>query len=235
MLLLALDTATSAIAVALHDGERVLAERSVIDPRRTTEVLAPLIHEVLAEAAVGTADLTDIAVGTGPGPFTGLRVGIVTALTLGQVHAIPVHGVCSLDALAAQYASAGADSRFSVATDARRKEVYWACYEIVGERAQRLDDPAVTRPGDLPPDVRELPSVGRGALLYPEHLHHRASTPDGPVLDVSAAALARVALAGIAAGHEMPTTPLYLRRPDAVTPSAPKPTLTPLPPRADRP
>ena len=234
VLLLALDTATSAITVAAYDGDQVLAEHTTIDPRRTTELLAPTIEHVLADAGVAASDLTDIAVGTGPGPFTGLRVGIVTALTLGHVHAIPVHGVCSLDALAAQYAATGGSTPFLVATDARRKEVYWARYEIGQRGVRRLDEPSVSRPADLPADVRALPAVGRGATLYPEHLPHGVDTDAGGLLDVSAAALARVAAEGIAAGASMPTTPLYLRRPDAVAATAPKPALAPLPPRGGR-
>ncbi len=232
MLLLALDTATSAITVAAYDGERILAERTTIDPRRTTELLAPSIEQVLTEAGVAASDLTDLAVGTGPGPFTGLRVGIVTALTLGHVHQIDVHGVCSLDALAAQYVAAGGSTPFVVATDARRKEVYWARYEIVDGSARRVDEPSVSRPADLPDEVRELPTVGRGPLLYPEYFPHGVDPTDG-LLDVSAGALARVAAVGIAAGDPMPTAPLYLRRPDAVAPAGPKPALAPLPPRAN--
>ena len=75
MILLAMDTSTSAITVAVHDGSRVLAERSVIDARAHTEHLAPLIESVLGAAGLTPTDVTDVAVGVGPGPFTGLRVG----------------------------------------------------------------------------------------------------------------------------------------------------------------
>ena len=93
--MLALDTSTSAITAAVHDGERVVSSGAVLDPRRHTEHLAPLVERVLAEAGVAPAELTDIAVGTGPGPFTGLRVGLVTGRVLGWSTGAAVHGVCS--------------------------------------------------------------------------------------------------------------------------------------------
>src|SRR5689334_10150965 len=98
--LLAIDTATPAVTVALHDGDQTLAERAVVDARRHGELVAPLVHDVLAEAATRPDELTAIAVGLGPGPYTGLRVGIVTAKVMAFSLGIPVYGVCSLDAIA---------------------------------------------------------------------------------------------------------------------------------------
>lgn len=217
MRLLALDTATSAITVAVHDGETVLAERTALDPRRHTELLAPLVQEVLAEADLAAGDLTDIAAGTGPGPFTGLRVGLVTALTMGHALGVPVHGVCSLDALAHEAALEGVDGPLLVATDARRREVYWARYDLRGGRATRVGDPQVARAADLDEAIRDLPTLGRGPLIYPESLPHGREP-----LDVSAGVLADLAALRVAAGEEMPTEPLYLRRPDAAAPGVPK-------------
>jgi tRNA threonylcarbamoyl adenosine modification protein YeaZ len=134
VLILGIDTSTSAVAVALSDGREVLARAERLDPRAHTEALAPLVQEVLGAAGVAPRDLTDVAVGTGPGPFTGLRVGLVTAVVLGHTVGVPVHGVCSLDVLAAAAAGAGATGlaggELLVATDARRKEVYWARYAV---------------------------------------------------------------------------------------------------------
>src|SRR6478609_6422664 len=97
------------------------------------EQLAPLIERALAEAGIVRQDLTAIAAGIGPGPYTGLRVGLVTARTLGFVLDLPVYGVCSLDALAVEAVETGAvDRDFVVATDARRKEVYLARYDERG-------------------------------------------------------------------------------------------------------
>src|SRR5699024_688961 len=165
--LLALDTATSAITAAVHDGDRVLASRTVPDPRRTTELLAPLLRDVLTEAGTRPEEVTRVAAGTGPGPFTGLRVGLVTARTMAHVNGTTVLGVCSLDALAEAARRAGARGELLVASDARRKEVYWARYSCTEEDVTAIDEPAVTRPADLPEVVRALPTVGRGPLLYP--------------------------------------------------------------------
>ncbi|WP_018154983.1 tRNA (adenosine(37)-N6)-threonylcarbamoyltransferase complex dimerization subunit type 1 TsaB [Demetria terragena] len=208
-MLLALDTATSAVTAAVHDGATVRAERSVLDHRRHTETLAPIIRDTLAAAGIAAADLSAIAVGVGPGPFTGLRVGIVTARTMGLALGIPVHGVCSLDAIAAEVAAgeAASPAEFLVATDARRKEVYWATYRD----GRRTDGPHVGRAAELVEDVRALPCAGRGPELYSDALPHAIT-----VRDVSAAALADFAHTEIVAGRALlDTEPLYLRRPDA--------------------
>lgn len=211
MLMLGFDTCTSAITAALHDGLAVLTQASVEDPRAHTERLAPLIAEVLAAAGAAPGDLTDFAVGVGPGPFTGLRVGVVTALTMGHALGVPVHGVCSLDALA--HAAVGdLQGEILVASDARRKEVYWARYELGTHGARRLSPPQVSLPGDLPREVRALPTAGMGPVLYPDLLPHRVGWTD-----VDAAAVVTLAVSRLAAGEPMPVEPLYLRRPDALT------------------
>ena len=129
MLLLAFDTATPAITVAVHDGYDVVAAATGEGSMAHGELLAPAIHAAMADAGATMSDLTDVAVGVGPGPFTGLRVGVVTALTLGSTLGIATHGVCTLDILAADLAQRSKVSgEFLVATDARRKEVYWAHY-----------------------------------------------------------------------------------------------------------
>ena len=103
-MLLAFDTATPLVTVALHDGDRVVAERLSDQPMKHGEQLAPLLEQVLADVGIVRQDLTAIAVGVGPGPFTGLRVGLVTARTLGYVLDVPVYGVCSLDGIGADLA-----------------------------------------------------------------------------------------------------------------------------------
>jgi tRNA threonylcarbamoyl adenosine modification protein YeaZ len=209
--LLAFDTATPFVTVALHDGEDVVAERRSEQRMKHGEQLAPQIEAVLAEAGIVRQDLTALAVGTGPGPFTGLRVGLVTARTLAFVLEIPVYGVCSLDVVALE-AALGADPvgrAFVVATDARRKEVYLASYD---DQGRRLDGPDVLRPVDAATD---LPVAGEGARLYPEAFP-LAHTPLLP----SAGWLARAVAEELAELHD--PEPLYLRRPDAVAPAAPK-------------
>jgi tRNA threonylcarbamoyl adenosine modification protein YeaZ len=208
--LLAMDTATSAISVALVRPGAEPVSRSLIDPRGHTEHLAPLIASVLREAGVAPEELTDLAVGTGPGPFTGLRVGLVTARTMGFALGIPVHGVCSLDVLA-RMAALRFDGELLVATDARRKEVYWARYAAAGGQVRRLSEPAVERPAHLPEELRALPTAGRGPLLFPGLF----PSSTGDVVDVDAAVLAALALEQLASGLELPVEALYLRRPDA--------------------
>ncbi|MFI1103135.1 tRNA (adenosine(37)-N6)-threonylcarbamoyltransferase complex dimerization subunit type 1 TsaB [Streptomyces melanogenes] len=208
MLLLAVDTATPAVTVALHDGTDVVAETSRVDARRHGELLLPAVHQVLGDAGLTLDAVTDLVVGVGPGPYTGLRVGLVTAATFGSVLGVPVHGLCTLDGLA--YAS-GIEEPFVVATDARRKEVYWARYD---DFRTRVSEPSVDRPADIAEQVAGVPVVGAGALLYPEVF------PDarGPEHQ-SAAALAALAAERLAAGAEfLAPLPLYLRRPDAQVP-----------------
>ncbi len=228
MLVLALDTSGAAVTAALHDGTGVLARRSTADARRHAELLAPSVAEVLAEAGADRTDVTAVAVGVGPGPFTGLRAGIVTARVLGLALGVDVLGVCSLDALALQVARDVPDAvgeRFAVATDARRHELYWALYAPDADAPRRLDGPFVTAPGDLPGEVTV---AGRGATLYPD----RFEPPPGP-LDVDAGAVAELAVLGLsersrpsgrpgAGGWLLPPEPLYLRRPDATPPGARK-------------
>ncbi|RLV56539.1 tRNA (adenosine(37)-N6)-threonylcarbamoyltransferase complex dimerization subunit type 1 TsaB [Aeromicrobium phragmitis] len=199
MLLLAFDTATPAITVAVHDGADIVGEAEARGAMAHGELLAAQIRRALESAGASMRDVTDIAVGVGPGPFTGLRVGVVTALTLGQTLGARTHGVCSLDILAAEVVE---PAEFVVATDARRKEVYWARYR----EGRRLFGPAVDRPATVA--EQGLPVVGRGAELYSEVL----TLAHGP-LDPSAAALARLVAAGSA--ETLPLEPLYLRRPDA--------------------
>lgn len=213
MLLLAFDTATPAVTAALYDGERVVAESTVVDARRHGELLMPAVDRVLTTAGRPLADVTGIVVGTGPGPYTGLRVGLVTAAALGDALGVPVHGVCTLDGLAWAAGEAGLDGPFTVVTDARRKEVYWARYD---GPLHRVGEPAVDRPADLAPEVTALPAVGAGAALYPEAFPDHRPDP----AHQSAGALAALAARRLAAGEEFaPARPLYLRRPDAKVPA----------------
>jgi tRNA threonylcarbamoyladenosine biosynthesis protein TsaB len=216
MLLLAFDTATPAITVAVHDGSDVVARASGEGSMAHGELLAPAIHATMSDAGAAMSDLTDVAVGVGPGPFTGLRVGVVSALTLGSTLGLTTHGVCTLDILAAELTQGSAiDEEFLVATDARRKEVYWAHYRPAGNGADRLDGPHVSYPADLTELHPGMPVVGRGAALYPDAL----AVLEGPV-DPSGAALARAVVTGSV--RELPLEPLYLRRPDATPLILPK-------------
>ena len=209
-MLLAFDTATPLVTVALHDGEDVVAELVAEHGMKHAEQLAPLIEQAMARVGIVRQDLTAIAAGVGPGPFTGLRVGLVTARTLAFVLEIPVYGVCSLDVLAVEAADTGVvTGEFVVATDARRKEVYLARYD---ERGNRLEGPVVDKPAAL---ATQDVVVGEGGTLYPDAFPHRVG-PAAP----SAGWLARVVAEERA--ELVDPEPLYLRRPDAQTSHAPK-------------
>lgn len=212
MLLLGLDTATPAVTVALHDGGQPLSQLVTVDAHRHAELLTPAISKVIADVGASSADLTGIAVGVGPGPYTGLRVGLVTARVLGDVLGIPVYGVCTLDVIAADVECRGG---FLVATDARRHELYWAEYDA---RGTRVAGPAVSVPGDIPD--RDQPTAGEGPMLYPTFFH-RGVGPTYP----AATTMCRVVASALTAGGPtelLPPDPLYLRRPDAREPGAPK-------------
>ncbi|WP_204045789.1 tRNA (adenosine(37)-N6)-threonylcarbamoyltransferase complex dimerization subunit type 1 TsaB [Acrocarpospora phusangensis] len=232
MLVLAFDTATPAVTAALHDGTRVLAESTVVDARRHGELLAPAIERVLAEAGASLRDVTALVAGAGPGPYTGLRVGLMTARALCTSLGVAAYGVCTLDALA--YATESA-TPFTVVTDARRKELFWARYD---DARTRVDGPRVARPHDVPGGLPivgvrlyeeivgpvtgpEHPSAGalaalaaeQLAALTPEEAAAATRLPEGRI-DSEEAAQGRAVLG--------PPVPIYLRRPDAQIPGAPK-------------
>lgn len=217
-MLLAFDTSSAAVTVALASvtGE-VLASSSTVDALRHGELLAPAIAAALETAGCRPRDLTKIAVGVGPGPFTGLRVGLVTARTMADVLGIEVAGVCSLDILALQ---SPLDQPVAVATDARRKEIYWALYDgpsADGSR-RRIEGPAVDRPADVAHVLSGLPITGRGLTLYAELLGR------GSAAEVIEYPSAEVLASGVATGilPIVAADPLYLRRPDVTLAGAPK-------------
>ncbi len=228
------------------------ALRQVVDPRRHAELLVPLVREVLDEAAVRPADLDAVVVGLGPGPFTSLRVGVVTAGVFADALGKPAYGICSLDGV-------GADipGRVAVATDARRREVYWAVYAD----GARIAGPSVGRPQSVVDALREMSVdrvVGSGVALYPDAFADLTGTdPDsgpgggpgggpGPGAGVQVASTSSldqacgsvrsvdprypspIGLARLAASDALarrppaPLVPLYLRRPDAAEPHPPK-------------
>ena len=187
-LILAIDTATPAVTAGIVklDGIEVLAERVTVDARAHAEQLTPNVLAALADAGLSVGDLGAVVVGCGPGPFTGLRVGMATAAAYGHALGIPVHGVCSLDAIGIE--SAGTVSEVLVVTDARRREVYWARYRD----GVRVDGPAVNSPADVP---------GAAEALARPAVYPTASGLVRAVADFSA--------------EPAPLIPLYLRRPDA--------------------
>ena len=155
MLILALDSsAIASVALGRLDGQTLtlLASRSTEDTRSHAEVMAPFVTEVLAEAGVRGQDIDAVITGTGPGPFTGLRAGIVTARSLAFAWNKPLYGIMSLTALAERAegtARASGHTRFLVASDARRKEIYSAVYELTESGYQLESGPTGPRPARL--------------------------------------------------------------------------------------
>jgi tRNA threonylcarbamoyl adenosine modification protein YeaZ len=206
VLVLALDTATPTLVAGVarwtDGGAEVLAEQAVPSGNRHAELLTPAIRAVLSDAGTAMGSLEAVVVGLGPGPFTGLRVGVVTAATLADARRLPAIGVCSLDAI-------GEGAR-TVVTDARRKEVYWAAYDANGGRVR---GPGVVRPEELPVggpfvgDPRFAERLGAEVVA--------AEVTTAGLLRAAAPQLADPAAAG-------PLVPLYLRRPDAVPSAARK-------------
>ena len=204
---LGIDTSTGVTAAVARPGH-VLAARAVTATNVHAEQLMPLVSEVMAASGHVLADLAGVVVGIGPGPFTGLRVGIVSAQTLAYVLDVPVRGVCSLDVVALTFAATRPSRGFTVVSDARRKELYWATYEPGGKR---IDGPHVTLPGDVPTGL----VVGPAADLY--ELEGERVVVE---LDPGAIAVAPKQLS------DLGTEPLYLRRPDAQVSTSIKTVLT---------
>ncbi|GER21718.1 tRNA (adenosine(37)-N6)-threonylcarbamoyltransferase complex dimerization subunit type 1 TsaB [Zafaria cholistanensis] len=223
MLILAIDTSAIASAALLRstrtDGAaEVLASFASTETNTHAEVLAPAIQGLLTEAGVAGTGLDRIVAGVGPGPFTGLRVGIATARTLGFAWNVPVDGAMSLDAIAWDVLAAGEvpAEGFTVAIDARRRELYWARYGADGSLAE---GPRVSVPGSLPAG----PVYGAGAGLYADRLAQSGAAAVERFRDrqPTAASLGAAALRQLARGGQLlGTTPLYLRESDAKVPAA---------------
>jgi tRNA threonylcarbamoyl adenosine modification protein YeaZ len=254
VLVLALDTATDAVAVgllevpAVEGPATVLASRVRAGARQHGEQLMPAVLEVCAAAGRQLADVDAVVCGAGPGPFTGLRVGLVSAAGLGDALGVPVYGVCSLDAVAASAldpvaasaagsaaaldpvalhaaagSAAGGVGALLVVSDARRREVYWAAYDGAGHR---VAGPAVDTPAALAERVTELGVrrvAGPAAAAHAELLGLAEYPAAGAALAPSPAGLVAAAGDDLRTGADpAPLRPYYLRRPDAVPPAARK-------------
>lgn len=203
-MILTIDTATPAVSagvVSRADGfVTTLAERVTVDARAHAEQLAPNVLGALSDAGIVVDDLQAVVVGCGPGPFTGLRVGMASAAAFGHALGIPVHGVCSLDAIGIQ-----TRGDVLVVTDARRREVYWARYRD----GVRVHGPAVNTPADVPADAAAVAGSPEHAALFElPRVDAVYPTPAG--------------LVAVVADWDAPAplVPLYLRRPDAKPPAA---------------
>ena len=223
-MILGIDTSIgTAVALVDEDG-RTIAERSSADTRGHAEAIGGLLAAVLADAGHGPEAVTAVAAGMGPGPFTGLRVGIAAARAFAAGRGIPVLPVPSHAAVAAELAERGETGRIVIVTDARRREHYWTVVDL-GAPGEGI----VPGRGDAGPDgppTAGIPSpavlAGPGLTALDQLVEVAGIGDDVPRHEptgVSAAALARCALRRRAAGDAAgPQQPLYLREPD-VTPS----------------
>ena len=202
MNVLAIDTSVGvSVAILRSNGE--LTQSQAVEHGMQGELTAELISQVVADSGLEISEITEVVVGVGPGPFTGLRVGLVTAAVFAHARNIPIHGICSLDAIAFDYAKPCV-----VVTDARRKELYWARYED-----KRIGEPQVSKPEDLLAQFPDSEFVGPGAQLYPDFI-------SGKVSELKAGSLARLFASGTA--QLVDVSPMYLRKPDAVEPTTRK-------------
>ncbi len=170
-LTLAIDTSTSRTIVGIIDGDNVLFEKfheGATDHGRA-------LSQLVAEALMVSHPPKQVVVGMGPGPFTGLRVGISFAHAFGLARNIPVIGVCSLDAIAID------ESEYTVAIDARRKEIYWARYRD----GVRIEGPSVSKPAEVDgfiidqyPNMRKLVELsGSQNVTEPLYLRRPDAVP----------------------------------------------------------
>src|SRR3954470_24162455 len=145
MFVLAIDTSSPAVTagvVTVGPEVALAAVRAPLAARGHGELLASSLADCLADAGIRPDQVGAVVAGTGPGPYTGLRVGLVTAAAFADARGIPAYGVCSLDAIVSP-----GEGHSIVVTDARRREVYWARYD---EQAERIDGPNVSAPADVP-------------------------------------------------------------------------------------
>jgi tRNA threonylcarbamoyl adenosine modification protein YeaZ len=220
-MLLAWDTSTDEVTLALVDGGDVLGQRAGRGARRHAEVLAPLVGELLSAAGITGPDLDALVVGVGPGAYTGLRVGLVTAHALAWTWGVSAVGACSLDAVAVRAVTehgATCSDGVRVVTDARRGQVFTAAYDGSG---RRRSGPTVGDPASI--CDADVPVVGSGVLRYPQWC--TSTLPDDRHADPDAAWLARGVAEGLIEQRDL--TPLYLRQPDVTVGAGAKPVLQP--------
>lgn len=244
-MLLAIDSSAGASAAVIHDGQ-ILASWRTAETNTHAEVLATAVQRTLTEAGIGGAELDGVVVGVGPGPFTGLRVGLALAHSLAEVWQKPLHGICSLDSLALRAVAQGLTGEFLAASDARRREIYWAQYraqshETDGSGPVVSSSPAVSSgpAADSGPAVNSgpavslrvldgphvsaaeeapgLPALGAGVGLYAEQIHLAEGLPEGADQWLpDAEELAQLVDSGAAQLRD--PLPLYLRESDAKVP-----------------
>ncbi|MET0853112.1 MAG: tRNA (adenosine(37)-N6)-threonylcarbamoyltransferase complex dimerization subunit type 1 TsaB [Microterricola sp.] len=217
-MLLAIDTSAGTSVAIVDRDAGILAERSVADTMRHAEVIGGMIQDCLAASGTTRAALSGVVAGMGPGPFTGLRVGIAAARTFALALGKPLVPVVSHDAVAfAHYGSAATagtaiDAPLLVVTDARRRELYWSAYSGVDALGLpiRRGGPGLAKPDEVSTTVLDgLAFTGEVERL--------------DAAEISAGALGMFAELSFAAGRPFAADePLYLRSPDVMLSTGPK-------------
>lgn len=223
MYLLAIDTATNSGGVALSRNEEVVGLIMVKTPLEYSDHLIEMVDFVLSRNGITLGEVGGIGVSSGPGSFTGVRIGLATAKALGQALNIPAVGISSLEALADQFRHVR--SRVSPMIDARRQQIYGAVYDTSGAKPRQVIPESVMAPTAW---VRDLPRedllfVGDGARMYRGTIE--ALRPDALVLGSDNRILdsiCRLSYARFRAGESAPVDQLaanYVRPPDAEPPT----------------
>ena len=222
MIVVGIDTSTSQTSVAIGSEHEILAKTSVAGAARQ-ESVTPVLRDLLDRGGLALSQVGGIAVGTGPGLFTGLRVGVETAKTLAQALHLPIVGITSLDALA--YPVRYTPRTIAAVIDARRGEVFSAIYRAVPGGVIRERDYEVHPPDHLAAELQagagEVLAVGNGAMLYRhvlEEIGSRLEVASSVAAHPEAAALVELAVPRfLREEHDrlFDIVPLYLRRSDA--------------------
>jgi tRNA threonylcarbamoyladenosine biosynthesis protein TsaB len=216
-----MDTATPVTGVAAGSEAGVLAAMAARNERAHAELLVPMVRQVLEHAGIGHGELAAIAVGTGPGLFTGLRVGISSAKALAQAWRLPMVAVPSLDLLA--FACRHAGRLVCAVIGGRRDELFSAIYRPAGAGTERISEHRVQRSGELAAELEALGEpvllCGGGALRAAAAFERLGKTVEVAGVDraaPSAESLIQLALQLLERGEvtqPLDVHPLYLRRP----------------------
>lgn len=222
MIVVGIETSTPQTSVAIGTETEIVG-RVAIAGKARQESVTPALQQLLAWSDIELKQVGGIAVGVGPGLFTGLRVGVETAKTLAQVLHVPLVGITSLDALA--YSVRTSHKRIAAIIDGRRGEVFFALYRSVPGGVMRETDQVVVTPDRLVAELHARPgevlAVGNGAMLYRHVLQELGSRVEfaSPTLaHPDAAALVELAVPRLLREEHDPlfdVVPVYLRKSDA--------------------
>lgn len=226
MLILALDTSSiTSVALIKQDTNKTittLTETTFYNTKHHAENLATAIQTNLTKSHTNTKNIDAIIVGKGPGPFTGLRAGIVTAKTLAYTWQKPLYGICSLDALAHQANEITTETEFLITTNAKRQEVYWAHYRKQPTKTEptkliKINQVCVSKATNIPLS-KSLPTFGEGPKLYPQAFQPTPNYAQKLIYPL-ASHLGKIALQKLQNQNYLENeSPLYLRHPDAKIP-----------------